>query len=567
MTDEPNDETASQNPYESHEADVSSPSKDPSRSKDLSAASPRKPLVPPLWVWIVVAFTVAMIMVMRVRDVGGDHAIVNILTLILGFLAYCTLALWFLFFSGYSGMFRVGCCVAVVASVTAFFTMFRIGHVSGELIPTFRSRWAPPIDALLETASEVGNADGVDLATTTEKDFPQWLGTHRNGTVSDLKLERDWDRHPPELLWRQPIGAGWSGFVAVNGFALTMEQRGEEELVTCYEIATGKLRWGHGEANRHHTILGGTGPRSTPVIHEGYVYTLGPSGSFLCLDGATGKMLWHDNILERYHVPPGEDRRAVAWGRSNSPLIVDDLVVVPVGGPEAGPRVSLAAFNRVTGELVWEAGDRQVSFASPTLAAIGDQQMIVSVNEDTVSGHAPQTGDVLWEIAWKGSSVGEANVSQATLLSDGRLLLSKGYSTGAALWQLSAEANGNISATKVWDKRTVLKTKLTNHVIRQGFAYGLSDGIAECIAIDTGKKQWKKGRYGHGQVLLVDDVLVIQAESGEVVMVEATPDRFHEVAKFVAIEGKTWNTPCLYGDLLLVRNAEEAACYRLPTVD
>ncbi len=561
MTDEQKPDAESSNPYKQQLSEATG------ANQELKTSRRAGRLVPPLWVWIVVAFTVAMIVLVRVRDVGGDHAIANILTLILSFLGCCAFSFWFLFFSGYSRMFRWGSFVSVIAGVILFFTAFRLEHVSGEMVPTFRARWAPPADSLLDTPGEIAAAKDIDLTASSEQDFPQFLGAHRNGTVSDLRLAGDWDSNPPQLLWRQPIGAGWSGFVAVNGYAVTLEQRGEEELVTCYEIATGKLIWAHSEANRHATVLGGVGPRSTPTIHDGKVYTLGPSGSLLCLEGATGDVLWHDNLLARYHVPPNELAQAVAWGRSNSPLIVDDLVVIPAGGPKDGEHVSLAAFNRLTGELVWEAGDRQVSYASPSIATLGGQRMIVSVNEDTVSGHDVTTGAVLWQVPWQGSSTGNASNSQASLLDDGRLLLSKGYGAGAALWQLTAGEDGKVTTRELWNNSAVLKTKFTNHVLRQGFAFGLSDGILECIELDTGQKQWKKGRYGHGQILLVGDMLVVQAESGEVVLVEATPDEFHEITKFSAIDGKTWNNLCLYGDLLLVRNAEEAACYRLPTAN
>ncbi len=565
MTDAPKDDAEPLNPYEQKLSDA------PVGTGNQPRARSPKRLVPPVWVWIVLALIAALIVLVRARDVSGDHAIVNILTLLLTFLGCCVFSFWFLLFSGYSILFRFGSLVALAACVALFFTAFRLEQVSGEMVPKFRSRWAPPPDTLLDAPPEVASGEAIDLTTTSEKDFPQFLGANRNGTVANVRLTRDWKSNPPQLLWRQPIGAGWSGFVAVNGYAVTMEQRGDEELVTCYEIATGMLLWGHSEANRHSTVMGGVGPRSTPTIHEGKVYTLGPSGSLLCLDGATGEVVWQDNLLTRYHVPPGEDESAIAWGRAGSPLIVDDLVVVPAGGPKAGPHVSLAAFDRLTGNLVWEAGDRQVSYASPTLARLGDRRMIVSVNENNVSGHDPATGEVLWQIAWDGKSNANASTSQPHLLSDGRLLLSKGYGVGAALWQLTAGltagSDGTIATTELWADPGVLKTKFTNLVIDAGFAYGLSDGILECVEIESGQRQWKKGRYGHGQILLAGDVLLVHAESGDVVMVEATQDKFHEIAKFPAIDGKTWNNLCLYGDLLLVRNAEEAACYRLPTAD
>lgn len=369
-----------------------------------AAASPSGRLTPPIWVWVVLMFVAGMIALVRVRDVGGDHAVANILTLILSFMGCCALSLWFLFFSGYTRMFRLCGLVGVISIIALFFAVFKIEHVSGEMVPKFRARWAPPPDSLLDTSAEIAASDEIDVMTTSDQDFPQFLGPRRNGTIPNLQLARDWDSNPPQQLWRQAIGAGWSGFVAVNGYAFTMEQRGDEELVTCYEIASGKLLWVHSEANRHETVLGGIGPRSTPTVHDGKVYTLGPSGSLLCLEGASGDLVWADNLLTRYNVPPGEDGWAIAWGRSNSPLIVDDLVVIPVGGPKAGTHISLAAFDRLTGKLVWEAGDRQVSYASPSLAMLGDRRMIVSVNEDNVSGHDIATGKVLWQVDWPGNS-------------------------------------------------------------------------------------------------------------------------------------------------------------------
>jgi outer membrane protein assembly factor BamB len=562
MADDQTDREASgENNANRNEPSEASPT--PAAKNDRSRRRIRR-LSPPAWVWFVVACSIGLIVFIRVSHVNGDHSVENVQTLIVGFLGCSVVALWFLFLSGYSLTCRLGSLAALIACTGLFFNTFQLVHVSGELIPTFRSRWTPPADAMLETPAGVASNSSIDLTTTTEKDFPHFLGSHRNGTITNVALDQDWSSHSPDQLWRQPIGAGWSGFVAVNGYAVTMEQRGKAQLVTCYEIASGELLWSHAEPNRHNTVLGGTGPRSTPTIYDGKVYATGPSGSVVCLEGATGEVVWQDNLLSRYNVPPGEDKRAIAWGRSNSPLVVGDLVVLAVGGPKDGSKVSLAAFDRLTGKSVWESGDRQVSYASPTLAMLGDQRMIVSVNENNVSGHELATGDILWQLDWPGHSNTDANVSQASLLNDGRILLSKAYGAGSALWQLATDSSGQIQATETWKNPGSLKTKFTNHIIHDEYAFGLSDGILECIALADGKRRWKKGRFGHGQILLVGDVLLVQAESGDVVMVDPAPDRFHQLAKFSAIDGKTWNNLCLYGDLLLVRNAEEAACYRLP---
>jgi outer membrane protein assembly factor BamB len=521
-------------------------------------------LIPPFSVRLIAAGFVLTAGIVRWFTITGDHAIVNILTFVCGLFACITIGLWFTFFSGYTRTTRFGTVMAVVGCIVLFFTAMRVEHVSGELVPTFQPRWAKKIDETLQPATPSDSGAAADLATATSDDFPQFLGPQRTGRVEHVKLGQDWNSNPPRQLWKQSIGAGWSAFSAANGFAVTQEQRGTDELVTCYEITSGKLVWSHATRTRHQTLPGGVGPRSTPAIHGGYVYALGATGEFVCLDGTNGKLVWRTNLLERYKVPPGTDELGVGWGRSNSPLVVDDLVIVPAGGPAAGPWVSLAAFHRKTGELAWEAGNQQVSFSSPTLATLAGKKQVVCIFEKSVAGHELETGKQLWSFDWPGNSTQDANVSQPMPIDEDKLLLSKGYSRGAALIRLAQKSPMEFSVDEVWRDPTILKTKFTNVVVYQGHAYGLSDGIMECVELATGRRQWKKGRYGQGQILGVADLILIQAESGEVAMVSATPSGFNELGRFQAIDGKTWNNLCLYGNRLLTRNSEEAACYELP---
>ena len=367
------------------------------------------------------------------------------------------------------------------------------------------------------------------------------------------------------MLWRQPIGAGWGGFAVVNGVAMTMEQRGELELVTCYRVDDGELIWSYSLEGRHETFMGGIGPRSTPTINDGRVYTQGAFGTVLCLDGASGMKIWSDELLGRYEIPREDDVKAVSWGRSASPLVVDDLVIVPAGGPLGGPHVSLIAYNKINGDVVWESGDRQVSYSSPVLATLGGKRQVLIVNEDNASGHDPSSGRLLWQIEWPGKSNANASVSQAVPLPPNQFLLSKGYGGGAALFQLTPTRSGKFKVQNIWRSTKVLKTKFCNVVIHKNHVYGLSDGILECVELATGRRAWKKGRYGHGQLLGVGDHLLVQMEFGKMALVDATPEEFREVSRFTPLDGKTWNNPTLYGNRLLVRNGLEAACYELAT--
>jgi len=472
---------------------------------------------------------------------------------------------WFTLFSGVSWGLRICVLALVLTAVLVPTALFRVDQVTGYLAPTFRFRWSPRADQQLERLSESPPlASPIDLSTSTPYDFPQFLGPKRDLSVDlpELQFHFNWDERPPQLLWRQPIGAGWSAFSAVNGYAVTMEQRDDQELTTCYEVSSGRLIWANAVTTRHETTVGGVGPRSTPTIHEGRVYCLGATGVFRCLDGSNGQELWRHDLQQEFGVQ--DESQGIAWGRSASPLIVGSLVVVPAGGPFGGRKFSLVAYDRISGEEVWRGGTHQVSYASPTLGTFHGVDQILIVVEDYICAHDPADGTLLWEHAWPGKSTSNASCCQAVPCSADRVFVSKGYGHGCALLKVERDASGNWSAEEVWQSARVMKTKFSNVVIHEDHIYGLDDVILECLELDSGRRCWKRGRFGYGQILRVGETLLVQSESGEMSAVSIDPGRFDELARFTALDGKTWNTICLYGPYLLVRNAEEAACYELP---
>lgn len=514
----------------------------------------------------------------RTNDPPFDPAIINLLTLIFGFVSAATAWVWFVFFSGYSLKARRGAFWGTVALLLVGLAMFRVVEVTGSMVPSFAFRWG-----WLSPDHRLGRLalippQPIDVVTTTADDFPQFLGPERSCWIPGPEFGRDWSKQTPKLVWKQSIGAGWSAFSAVNGYAVTMEQRGAEEWVTCYEIATGKPVWGHAIEARHENPLGGVGPRATPTIHQGRVYALGATGVLRCLDGATGKLLWSDDLRKRYGVDRSAtftgtplDELLVQWGRSGSPLIVDNLVIVPGGGP-AGEAKNLVAFDAERGKFVWESKNPkedgtadQISYASPALSTLAGRRQILIVNESTASGHDPTSGERIWSFPWPGGSSSMASASQVVVIGENRALLSKGYGGGAEVIEIGAGDGGNeLKATSVWKQPRVLQTKFTNVVVRDGHAYGLSEGILECVELANGKRRWKQGRYEHGQILGVGDLLLVLSETGELSLVELSPTKFGLLASMPVLEGKSWNNLCLYGRLLLVRNGQEAACYELP---
>jgi len=498
-----------------------------------------------------------------------DVAIANLLTLLFSFIAFITPVVWFTTRSGFGLPVRIAPLVAFFVFSGVAFACLRLDGVSGELIPRFSFRWSPAPDQQLDELT--GQKSTIELEVETGNSFHQFLGPNRDATVRGVNLTRNWEADPPELVWRQDIGAGWSAFAAANGFAVTMEQRDKKELVTCYEIETGQLKWWHEIEARHQSRLGGVGPRSTPTIDQRKVYALGATGVLRCLDMTNGEEIWRKDLLEEFNIPADLANEEVRWGRSASPLVVDDVVIVPPGGPPGGPYVSLVAYHQDTGKEVWRGGTEQISFSSPNVATICGVRQVVIVNENSVTGHrldgGARDGEVLWKFVWPGHNNTKTSISQAVALPGDRVLVSKHYGEGGGLYQIRRNDKGEFSVEELWHRESVLKTKFSNVVLHDGYVYALSGEILECVDPETGRRQWKKGRYGHGQILLVDDVIVVLSEAGEVALVDANPNDLREFARMQAIEGQTWNNICLYGQYLLVRNSVEAACYLLPVGD
>lgn len=533
-----------------------------------STSPPQKPrqslqsrwLQPTLIAQGLLAFNLIAIIIARVWIVYQDVALANLITG--GGIIACGLVVWvwLVVFSHYRFFVRALAVVLTGALVIAAFSVVREVRFDGEMIPTIYWRWQPVADRMLSAPPAQPAPETATWQLTEETGFPQFLGPDRNAYLPGPHLVRDWKAHPPREKWRVKIGAGWSGFAAHSGLAITLEQRGESELTTAYDVNSGEIVWSHAVDQRHDEVMGGVGPRSTPTIDGQRVYSLGATGVLNCLDFQTGKLLWSDDLRQRSGAG-SDDAKLVQWGRSNSPLVVGDKLIVPLGGAK-GKTSSLIAFQKETGDVLWSGGEQQISYSSPMAGTLAAREQVVIVNESTVAGHDPATGAELWRFQWTGHSNADASVSQPHLLPDDQILISKGYQAGAKLLQLT-ERNGALATEVVWENPRVLKTKFTNCAVIGDYAYGLSDSTLECVDWKTGVSQWKKGRYGQGQLLGVGDALLVQAEPGYVALVDASPDKFTELGRIEALSDKTWNNPCVYGSLLLVRNSIEAVCFEL----
>jgi outer membrane protein assembly factor BamB len=545
-----------------------------SASPTRATASPPRPLVPGWTVRGIVALALVLMVLSRALPrlayppfPFNDQAFANLLGLGAAVGAMATLWVWFCFFSGYSRLAQRVVFFGALLIAAGFFGFFRLKEFSGNMVARFEPRWNDLPDYRLPPIPVVPEAKKISLSSPDPRAFPQFLGPDQSAWVSDPGLATDWSAHPPKLLWRQPIGAGWSAFAASNGVAVTLEQRGDREWVSCYRIEDGHALWGQAHEARHENAMGGIGPRSTPTISGGQIFTVGATGLVQCLS-PQGKVVWQVDLFERYEMSQTEAEVEVMWGRAGSPLVTDGLVIVPGGGRTgiSNQPKSLIALDVESGDVVWEEGTDQISYASPIVATLAGVRQIVIVNEKTVAGHDPGSGRLLWQHPWPGDSSSSATSSQAVVVDSDKLLLTKGYGGGAELIRVSPVAGKKeLTVEQVEKNPRVLQTKFTNVAVIDSYVYGLSDGILECVDLESLQRQWKQGRYGHGQLLGVGNLLLVISEDGQVVMIEADPDDLVELGSFQAIEGRTWNNLCLYGTRLLVRNSEEAACYELPS--
>ena len=410
--------------------------------------------------------------------------------------------------------------------------------------------------------------------TVGPTDFYRYLGPAQDLKVSWLSLHQT-SAEDLEVLWRQPIGYGWSGFIAVGDTGFTQEQQGPWECVTAYDLGSGELLWVHRDRHRHDEPMGGIGPRATPTFHNGKLLTLGSLGTLNCLDATNGALLWQVELTERFNIPVevtnegteqqiDQEKTNVLWGRSASPLVFQNQVIVPVGGIGKQMR-SLVAFNLDNGEIIWEGGSEQVSYGSPVMGTLLGTPQILIVNESSVAGHDPATGKQLWSFYRNGNSGGGANTAQPVVVDDNKILLSKEYGLGGELIEVKKDESDRWSAESLWKNPRVLKTKLTVPVLRGEYAYSISSGYLECTHWPTGEKAWRGDRVQHGQLLLVDDQLLVMSEDGRLLLVSTDPEDYQLLwEKEDLLDGRCWNMLCVVGNKLVARSELAATCILLP---
>ncbi len=408
----------------------------------------------------------------------------------------------------------------------------------------------PAVPTSSPAAAKIPEKGGADsAAANTVAGWPGFRGPGRDSVIRGVQIDTDWSRSKPVELWRKSIGPGWSSFAAHGRLIYTQEQRGDDELVSCYDLTTGAPVWRHKDAVRFYESNAGAGPRATPILSNGRVYTFGATGLLNALDARNGSVVWSRNAAS------DTNTKIPDWGFAGSPIVVGDKVIVATAG-------TLVAYDAGAGSQRWQGPAGRGGYSSPHLATIDGVAQILLLNGEGAISVAPSDGKLLWKHEWNGDGI-----VQPYVIAGADVLIGSGSGlAGVGLRRVAiARGPGGWAVEERWTSNG-LKPYFNDFVVHKGHAFGFDGSMLACIDLKDGKRKWKNGRYGHGQIVLLpdQDLLLALSEEGELVLVKATPDQFTELARVPAIEGKTWNHPALVGDLLLVRNSEQMAAFRLP---
>jgi outer membrane protein assembly factor BamB len=453
---------------------------------------------------------------------------------------------WAIVARNFSRNIRYFTLVMAILLTCGVWLLYRIDGITGDFNPEFAWRWsATSEEQLLSTESDEFTSAAPLTIEMSSAEWPGFRGINRDGIVRGIQIKTNWAEDPPKELWRKPIGPGCSSF-AVNGDLLfAQEQRGDDEIVACYSLKTGEPVWRHHDRARFWDSHAGAGPRSTPAINKGRVYTLGATGILNVLDAVNGSVVWSRNAVS------DTDLEHSGWGYTSSPLVIDDVVIVAVVG-------QLIAYDIETGDPRWYGPDEGDSYSSPHLLTIDGIKQVILMSANGATSLDPANGTLLWKYSWPSSS----RIVQPAIAANGDLLIS--HEDGKGIRRIGVSYNsGEWTFEDRWTSKQ-LRPNFNDFVVHKGHAYGYSGLNLMCIDTENGRRKWRGDRYG-GQIILLanQDLLLVLSEEGELVLVRAIPEAYIEIALLEAIEGKTWNHPVLAGNILLVRNTQEMAAYQL----
>ncbi len=385
---------------------------------------------------------------------------------------------------------------------------------------------------------------------TLRANWPQWRGPDRNGISPATGLLRKWPAGGPRKAWEASgLGEGYASFSASNGNLFTQGQRSGKQYLIALDQQTGAKAW-ETENGPAYDDSRGSGPRGTPTVDGGRIYTLSGAGHLLCVDAATGAVFWRVDLLRRFG---GSNIR---WGISESPLIDGEKIIVSPGGAGAG----VVALNKADGELIWKSESDEPGYSSAVTAVIGGVKQYILLTGEAGVGLRASDGRLLWRYARVSNRT--ANVA-TPIVSGDKVFLSSDYGTGCALLQLEPTAGG-VKAVEIYFSRE-MRNHYSSSVLLDGYLYGFSSRILTAMKFDTGAVAWQDRSVGKGQVISAEGLLYLLSEDGVVGLAEADPAAYREISRFEIGRGDfpTWTLPVIADGKLILRDQDKAFSYEI----
>lgn len=395
-------------------------------------------------------------------------------------------------------------------------------------------RWA---GCLLSLAGVAG-AGKAEESVPPAHETSQFLGPNRNNDYGRAGILAAWPADGSRALWKAPAGEGYAAPAVADGRLYLFAAHKNRAFVRCLDAAMGRRRWEVGYAGVYKGTHG-NGPRSTPLVHEGRVYTVGGTGMMHCLDAATGKVLWRKNILRAFHA------ENIGWGVSFSPLVEKNMLLISPGGPGA----SMVALDKVSGEVIWQSESDRAGYASPVAATIGGVRQAVFFTGSGLVAVRPEDGGVLWRYPWTTNWGVNATTP---VISENLCLITSGYGNGCAVLELDGAGAKELWRTKVLGSQFSTPVVVGGHIY--GFDGSAGSGTLKCVNLKTGTETWRQDGFRHGSLIHADGRLIVLGEKGELVLVDAAPDAYRERGRKRLPNGRYWTVPVLADGRLYVRS-------------
>jgi outer membrane protein assembly factor BamB len=387
----------------------------------------------------------------------------------------------------------------------------------------------------------------------TAADWPQLLGPARDGHSDETALNWTWPKEGPPIAWSKDIGTGWAGPVVAGGRLYLFHRVRNDEVLACFDPAAGKRYWTSAYETTYRDDFGfDDGPRATPTVANGLVFTLGANGDLCAFNAQGGKRVWNRNLRADYKADKG------FFGFACSPLVIGKSLLVNVGGKGAG----VVAFEAATGKELWKSTDDGASYSSPVAADLGGKPAAVFLTRFGLRVLDPDTGAVRHELPYR-PRLNESVQAATPLVWKDEIFLTVSYSTGAALVRAKVK-----ELEEVWANDKSLSSQYSTPVRVGEYLFGVhgradvGTAVLRCVEWKTGAVKWSQPNFGVASLIAVDGGLLALTEAGELVRFDASPDEYKERGRAAILSKPTRAHPALASGLLFARDGS-----RLVAVD